>query len=204
MINSEDEAVAATVDDCTKFGGEGDSDSSDNGSSCAEAPDVVSCDDIPCCCCCCCCSTEDDDASRSAAASAGAAAEVVLVVDEVAATAVEDEDELELIPNTPPPLDDDDDDTEDGGWDGEDVGSVVGATTTAVAAGDDDDGGDDDVDITAFTDVNILFQLIFTRLRGGPIGGICCVASARYASFSRCGWVDTMFFQPTVSTTSVA
>lgn len=31
----------------------------------------------------------------------------------------------------------------------------------------------------------ILFQLNFTRLRGGPIGGICCVASAPYASAIR-------------------
>lgn len=75
--------------------------------------------------------------------------------------------------------------------------------------GDDNDdcvilAGDDDVDITDCTDVNILFQLIFTRLRGGPIGGICCVARARNASFIRCGCVVTMFFQPTVSITSVA
>lgn len=70
---------------------------------------------------------------------------------------------------------------------------------------DDDDGDEGDVvDITAVTDVNILFQLIFTRLRGGPIGGVCCVASARYASFSRWGWVATIFFHPIVSTTSVA
>ena len=26
------------------------------------------------------------------------------------------------------------------------------------------------------------FQLCLTRLRGGPIGGICCVANARNAS----------------------
>lgn len=82
--------------------------------------------------------------------------------------------------------------------------------------GDDDDddddvfvvviiaGGDGDVDITDCTDVNILFQLILTRLRGGPIGGICWVARARNASFIRCGCVVTMFFQPTVSITSVA
>jgi len=31
------------------------------------------------------------------------------------------------------------------------------------------------------------FQLCFTRFRGGPIGGICCVASARNASAIRCG-----------------
>lgn len=66
-------------------------------------------------------------------------------------------------------------------------------------------GGDGDVDITDWTtDVNILFQLILTRLRGGPIGGICCVARARNASFIRCGCVVTMFFHPTVSITSVA
>lgn len=66
-------------------------------------------------------------------------------------------------------------------------------------------GGDGDVDITDWTtDVNILFQLILTRLRGGPIGGICWVARARNASFIRCGCVVTMFFQPTVSITSVA
>lgn len=65
-------------------------------------------------------------------------------------------------------------------------------------------GGDGDVDITDCTDVNILFQLILTRLRGGPIGGICCVARARNASFIRCGCVVTMFFQPDVSITSVA
>jgi hypothetical protein len=41
-------------------------------------------------------------------------------------------------------------------------------------------------------------------LRGGPIGGICWVASARNASFIRCGCVVTIFFQPTVSITSVA
>lgn len=79
----------------------------------------------------------------------------------------------------------------------------------ADADGDDDDdcvilAGDGVVDITDCTDVNILFQLIFTRLRGGPIGGICCVARARNASFIRCGCVVTMFFQPTVSITSVA
>lgn len=49
-----------------------------------------------------------------------------------------------------------------------------------------------------------LFQLILTRLRGGPMGGICWVASARNASLIRCGCVVTMFFQPTVSITSVA
>lgn len=106
-----------------------------------------------------------------------------------------------------------------GGWEGEDRGDSKIAVVLLPELGgddnddaddanniDDDDGGDggDVVDITAFTDVNALFQLIFTRLRGGPIGGICCVASARYASFSRCGWVATIFFQPTVSTTSVA
>lgn len=32
-----------------------------------------------------------------------------------------------------------------------------------------------------------LFQLSFTRFLGGPIGGICCVASAPYASAMRCG-----------------
>lgn len=108
-----------------------------------------------------------------------------------------------------------------GGWEGEDRGDSKIAVVLLLLPElggddnddaddanniDDDDGGDggDVVDITAFTDVNALFQLIFTRLRGGPIGGICCVASARYASFSRCGWVATIFFQPTVSTTSVA
>lgn len=109
-----------------------------------------------------------------------------------------------------------------GGWEGEERGdSSIAVVLLLLELGDDkddddddddvdedddDDGGDggDVVDITAFTDVNALFQLIFTRLRGGPIGGICCVASARYASFSRCGWVATIFFQPTVSTTSVA
>lgn len=35
--------------------------------------------------------------------------------------------------------------------------------------------------------VNILFQLNLTRLRGGPIGGVCCVARARNASAMRCG-----------------
>lgn len=81
-----------------------------------------------------------------------------------------------------------------------------------VVDDDDDDcvilaggvGSDGDVDITDCTDVNILFQLILTRLRGGPIGGICWVARARNASFIRCGCVVTMFFQPTVSITSVA
>lgn len=48
-----------------------------------------------------------------------------------------------------------------------------------------------------------LFQLNFTRLRGGPIGGICCVANAPYASAIRCGCVAIMFFQPVVSVTSV-
>lgn len=38
-----------------------------------------------------------------------------------------------------------------------------------------------------FDNVNILFQLSLTRLRGGPIGGVCCVARARNASAMRCG-----------------
>ena len=43
-------------------------------------------------------------------------------------------------------------------------------------------------DITADNvDAIILFQLSLTRLRGGPIGGICCVARARNASAIRCG-----------------
>lgn len=151
-----------------------------------------------------------EDVRSSAAASAGADGEVV----EVAA-------------NVPlPPGDGEEDDT--AGWEGAVRWVAAAAAADAVVLmvvvvvvleeeelcdDNDDDDNDDDgddgdegdvVDITAFTDVNILFQLIFTRLRGGPIGGICCVASARYASFSRCGWVATMFFQPTVSTTSVA
>lgn len=32
-----------------------------------------------------------------------------------------------------------------------------------------------------------LFQLSLTRFRGGPIGGICCVANAPYASAIKCG-----------------
>jgi hypothetical protein len=51
---------------------------------------------------------------------------------------------------------------------------------------------------------NVEPQLILTRLRGGPIGGICCVARARNASFIKWGCVVTIFFQPTVSITSVA
>lgn len=46
-------------------------------------------------------------------------------------------------------------------------------------------------------------QLIFIRLRGGPIGGFW-VAKARNASAIRWGWVEIMFFHPTVSMTSVA
>lgn len=42
-----------------------------------------------------------------------------------------------------------------------------------------------------------------TRLRGGPIGGICCVANAPYASAIKCGWLAIIFFQPNVSVTSV-
>lgn len=94
--------------------------------------------------------------------------------------------------------DDDDDDDDD------DVIIVV-ALLLVVVAVVVVVGGDGDVDITDWTtDVNILFQLILTRLRGGPIGGICWVARARNASFIRCGCVVTMFFQPTVSITSVA
>lgn len=47
-------------------------------------------------------------------------------------------------------------------------------------------------------------QLCLTRLRGGPIGGICWVASARNASAIRCGCVCIIDFQPGVSITSVA
>ncbi len=54
-----------------------------------------------------------------------------------------------------------------------------------------------------FDNVKNLFQLILTRLRGGPIGGVCCVARARNASAMRCGWLAIMFFQPAVSITSV-
>lgn len=46
-------------------------------------------------------------------------------------------------------------------------------------------------------------QLIFMRFLGGPIGGFW-VARARNASAIRWGWVEIMFFQPTVSMTSVA
>lgn len=104
-------------------------------------------------------------------------------------------------------VDNDDSKHDEGDTDGDDVndedddeedGDVVVVVVVIVA------GGDGDVDITDCTDVNILFQLILTRLRGGPIGGICCVARARNASFIRCGCVVTMFFQPTVSITSVA
>lgn len=106
----------------------------------------------------------------------------------------------------------DDDNNDDGWWlcggddddddDDDDVIIVVALLLVVVAVAV---GGDGDVDITDWTtDVNILFQLILTRLRGGPIGGICCVARARNASFIRCGCVVTMFFQPTVSITSVA
>jgi len=48
------------------------------------------------------------------------------------------------------------------------------------------------------------FQLCFTRFLGGPIGGICWVASARKASAIRCGWELTMDLKPIVSITSVA
>lgn len=48
------------------------------------------------------------------------------------------------------------------------------------------------------------FQLIFTRFLGGPIGGICCVASARNASAIKCECVVIIFCQPEVSITSVA
>uniref|UniRef100_A0A182MQF9 Uncharacterized protein n=1 Tax=Anopheles culicifacies TaxID=139723 RepID=A0A182MQF9_9DIPT len=110
--------------------------------------------------------------------------------------------------NVQVPGEDEEEDTT-AGWVCMERGDSIGCIAVLLELGDDDDDDDDGnggdvVDITAFTDVNILFQLIFTRLRGGPIGGICWVASARYASFSRCGWVATMFFQPTVSTTSVA
>lgn len=54
-----------------------------------------------------------------------------------------------------------------------------------------------------FDNVKNLFQLILTRLRGGPIGGVCCVARARNASAMRCGWLAIIFFQPDVSITSV-
>lgn len=47
------------------------------------------------------------------------------------------------------------------------------------------------------------FQL-FTRFLGGPIGGICWVASARNASAIKCGCVRIIDFQPNVSITSVA
>lgn len=73
----------------------------------------------------------------------------------------------------------------------------------------DDVDDDDDVDEVLWeagvTDswTTLLFQLSLTRLRGGPIGGICWVASARNASAIRCGWLRIMFFQPTVSITSV-
>lgn len=48
------------------------------------------------------------------------------------------------------------------------------------------------------------FQLCFTRFLGGPIGGICWVASARNASAMRCGWEFTIDLKPAVSITSVA
>lgn len=48
------------------------------------------------------------------------------------------------------------------------------------------------------------FQLCFTRFLGGPIGGICCVASARNASAIRCGCEFTIDLKPAVSITSVA
>jgi hypothetical protein len=63
---------------------------------------------------------------------------------------------------------------------------------------------EEDDGLTTTDDAHARFQLILTRFRGGPMGGICWVARARNASFIRCGWVVTMFFQPTVSTTSVA
>lgn len=69
-----------------------------------------------------------------------------------------------------------------------------------------DGGGRTSDDITALglcVAATNLFQLNFTRLRGGPIGGICCVANAPYASAIRCGCVAIMFFQPVVSVTSV-
>lgn len=92
-----------------------------------------------------------------------------------------------------------------GGGGDDDVIIVVALLLVVVAVVVVVVGGDGDVDITDWTtDVNILFQLILTRLRGGPIGGICWVARARNASFIRCGCVVTMFFQPTVSITSVA
>lgn len=47
-------------------------------------------------------------------------------------------------------------------------------------------------------------QLCLTRLRGGPIGGICWVANARNASAIRCGCVWIIDFHPGVSITSVA
>lgn len=63
------------------------------------------------------------------------------------------------------------------------------------------DGGDD---ITVNIGGKNLFQLILTRFLGGPIGGTCCVANARNASAIKCGCVAIIFFQPTVSITSVA
>lgn len=48
------------------------------------------------------------------------------------------------------------------------------------------------------------FQLGLTLLRGGPIGGICWVASARNASAMRWGCVWIIPFHPAVSMTSVA
>lgn len=66
------------------------------------------------------------------------------------------------------------------------------------------DGGSRKDDITADkVGASILFQLNFTRFLGGPIGGICWVASARNASAIRCGWLPIIFCHPDVSITSV-
>ena len=43
----------------------------------------------------------------------------------------------------------------------------------------------------------------FSFFLGGPIGGICCVASALKASAMRCGLELTICFHPAVSMTSV-
>lgn len=79
-----------------------------------------------------------------------------------------------------------------------------------MADNDDDDDVDDDKEDEVMLEAGwagsvsaLLFQLSLTRLRGGPMGGICCVANARNASAIRCGWLRIMFFQPTVSITSV-
>lgn len=58
--------------------------------------------------------------------------------------------------------------------------------------------------VGVFVVIALLFQLIFTRFLGGPIGGICCVASARNASAIKCECVVIIFCQPEVSITSVA